>query len=146
MVTQSEKIILTMQSTIDNLSISLLLGILGISITIFTVIYSFMESTKQRKRDIGDRLSLLQEPDPLLEADLAFTIDYLKRLKHTNVSILVIIFADILITGFYAVHMILSQISILWYIAMVLELVLIIGCLICLYLYLRQYHQRFSRI
>lgn len=146
MVTQSDNIILTMRSTLDNLSISLLLGILGISITIFTVIYSFMESTKQRKRELGDRISLLQEPDPVLEADLAFTIDYLKRLKNTNVSILVIIIADILITGFYAVHMVLSHILDLWYIAMVLELVLIIGCLLCLFIYLRQYHQRFSRI
>lgn len=145
MVIQSDNILLIMP-TIDNLSISLLLGILGISITIFTVIYSFMESTKQRKRDLGDRISLLQVPDPVLETDLAFTIDYLKRLKNTNVSILVIIIADILITGVYAVHMVLSQISVLWYIAMVLVLVLIVCCLLCLFIYLRQYHQRFSRI
>ena len=146
MVIQSDNILLIMQLTIDNLSISLLLGILGISITIFTVIYSFMESTKQRKRDLGDRISLLQVPDPVLETDLAFTIDYLKRLKNTNVSILVIIIADILITGVYAVHMVLSQISVLWYIAMVLVFVLIVCCLLCLFIYLRQYHQRFSRI
>ena len=35
---------------VENLAISLILGVLGIAITVFTVVYSFMESTKERRR------------------------------------------------------------------------------------------------
>lgn len=41
-------------TSIDNICISLLLGVLGIAITIFTVVYSFMESNKQAIRKLTD--------------------------------------------------------------------------------------------
>ena len=65
------QILESMQSVIDNISMSLLLGILGIAITIFTVIYSFMETAKQRKRELSDRTALLTETDPVLQSDLS---------------------------------------------------------------------------
>ena len=43
-----------MMTMVDNLAIALILGVLGIAITVFTVIYSFMESTKERKRSLSD--------------------------------------------------------------------------------------------
>ena len=135
-----------MADTVDNLSISFLLGILGIAITIFTVIYSFMESTKQRKRELGDRIALLEQLDPVLESDLTFAIEYLKQLRRMNMAIVAILLADIVVLAVYAAHMLLSNVALLWYIALGLELLLIIICLATLFIYLYQYHQRFHKL
>lgn len=136
----------SIESTIDSLSVSLLLGILGIAITIFTVIYSFMESTKQRKRELGDRIALLEQPDPILESDLTFAIDYLKQLRNMNMAIIAILIIDIVVIAAYFAHVLMSDIKELWYIALGLEILLIIVCLATLFIYLRQYHQRFHSI
>lgn len=133
-------------STIDSISLSLLLGLLGIAITIFTVIYSFMETAKQRKNDIGKMVSLKEETDPVLDSDLGFTIGYLKRMKKMNSFIIAIIIADILITVCYIVHMLLPHINVIWYIALISESLLFFGSLICLFIYLYQYFQRFKII
>ena len=63
-----------MTAIIDNLAISLILGILGIAITVFTVVYSFMESTKERKRSLSDQIRNADGTDPVMESDLQFAI------------------------------------------------------------------------
>lgn len=136
----------SLQSNIDSLSLSLLLGILGIAITIFTVIYSFMESTKQRKRELGDRISLLTDPDPVLESDLGFTMEYLRRMRRMNIAIIIIIFADIIAVLCYGAHMMMPDFSWLWYSSIIIEIVLFLGCLFTLFLYLLQYHRRFNQV
>ena len=113
---------LSKQDMIDNLSISLLLGILGIAITIFTVIYSFMESAKQRKRILGDKIALLENIDPVMQSDYGFIVNYLRRLKHMNISILVIILADIVAISCYGVHLLMPKITILWFVSLSMEL------------------------
>ena len=144
-----DQMLKAMQQGIDNQSVALLLGILGIAITIFTVVYSFMESTKERKRLLFERVNAdanAREVDPVLRADLSFATKYLKELWNMNKSIISIIIADIVILALYIVHLIFKDISWLWHVALVLEVALIGGCLYTLSVYLRQYYNRFVKI
>lgn len=144
-----DQMLMAMQQGIDSQSIALLLGILGIAITIFTVVYSFMESTKERKRLLFERVNAdanAHEVDPVLRAELAFATQYLTELWKMNKSIMTIIVADIVILAVYVVHLIFKEVSWLWYVALALEVVLIGGCLYTLYVYLRQYYNRFVNI
>lgn len=144
-----DQMLTAMQQGIDNQSIALLLGILGIAITIFTVVYSFMESTKERKRLLFERVNAdanAREADPVLRAELAFATQYLTELWKMNKSIMTIIIADIVILAVYIVHLVFKDISLLWYVALALEVILIGGCLYTLYVYLRQYYNRFVDI
>lgn len=144
-----DQMLKAMQEGIDNQSVALLLGILGIAITIFTVVYSFMESTKERKRLLFERVNAnanARDIDPVLRAELSFTTKYLKELWNMNISIIIIIIADVVILALYIVHLIFKDISWLWYIALVLEVLLIVGCLYTLSVYLKQYYSRFVNI
>lgn len=86
------------------------------------------------------------EVDPVLRAELAFATQYLTELWKMNKSIMTIIVADIVILAVYVVHLIFKEVSWLWYVALALEVVLIGGCLYILYVYLRQYYNRFVNI
>ncbi len=144
-----DRMLMAMQQGIDNQSVSLLLGILGIAITIFTVVYSFMESTKERKRLLFERVNAnanAREVDPALRAELSFATHYLTELWNMNKSIMTIIIADIVILAVFVVHLIFKDILWLWYVALALEVVLIVGCLYTLSVYLRQYYNRFVKI
>ena len=136
----------SMMTTIDVQSISILFGILGIAITIFTVIYSFMESTKERKRILCERAEAAHGKDPVTMADLSFTTQHLSSLWKMNLSVVGIIISDIVILGIYLMHMMLNDIAWLWYVALAMETVLIVACLITLSVYLRQYYKRFAKI
>lgn len=144
-----DQMLRTMQQGIDNQSVALMLGILGIAITAFTVVYSFMESTKERKRFLFKRVNddaNKHELDPVVRAELTFATKYLTELWKMNKSIITIIISDILIFSFYIVHLIFKEIAWLWYIVLLLEIVLIIYCLYVLYTYLKQYYDRFVDI
>ena len=144
-----EQTVKAMQQGIDTQSISLLLGILGIAITVFTVVYSFMESTKERKRLLFDRVNAIanvNDMDPVLRADLSFATKRLNELWKMNLVIVAIIISDIVIMGIYIVHLIFKNIEWLWYTSVVLEILLILLCLITLYVYIKQYYNRFVNI
>ena len=136
----------TMQN-IDDLSIALLLGILGISITIFTVVYSFMESTKEKKRLLHERANAnAREVDPVLMAELIFATKYLTDLWKINKFVISIIIAVIMILILYIFHLFYYEIVWIWYFVLILEVVLIVGCLYTLYAYLKLYYERFSKM
>lgn len=138
-----------MQKGIDNLSLSLLLGILGIAITIFTVVYAFMESTKERKRLLYDSINAganIREVDPVLRADFNFAAKHLTDLWITNKRIMAIIIADIVIIALYIIHMAFKDSGWLWFVALSAEFLLIIVCLITLSVYLKQYYKRFINV
>lgn len=138
-----------MQQGIDSQSIALLLGILGIAITIFTVVYSFMESTKERKRLLFERVNAVansREVDPVMRAELTFATKHLTDLWNMNKSIITIIVSDILILAVYIVHLIFKDVLWLWYAALIFEVLLIVGCLCTLSVYLKQYYDRFVKI
>ncbi len=144
-----DQMLKAMQKGIDNQSITLLLGILGIAITIFTVVYSFMESTKERKRLLFERVNAdanAREVDPALRAELSFATQHLTDLWNMNKSIIVIIVSDIAILVLYIIHLIFKDVTWLWYVALTSEVALIMSCLYTLSVYLRQYYNRFVKI
>lgn len=144
-----DQMLVAMQQWIDNQSVALLLGILGIAITIFTVVYSFMESTKERKRLLFKHVNAVanaREVDPVLRAELSFATKHLTDLWNMNKSIITIIISDIIILAVYIVHLIFKDISWLWYVALLFEVFLIVGCLYTLSVYLKQYYDRFVNI
>ena len=88
-------------TSIDNICISLLLGVLGIAITIFTVVYSFMESNKQAIRKLTDEIRYSEEIDPVMTSDLRFANEYMKRMKNMNRALMAIIFIDVSLFIFF---------------------------------------------
>ena len=135
-----------MTAIIDNLTISLILGILGISITVFTVVYSFMESTKERKRSISDQIRNACDVDPVMESDLQFAITRLIDLRKINYVVIAIIILDIITFVAYALHLIYTEVSWLEISSLVLLGILTVLCVVALVMYLVQYHNRFKRV
>lgn len=133
-----------MMANIDNLSISLILGILGIAITVFTVIYSFMETTKERRRVLSDLVRNLNEVDPVMESDLQFAIKRLRELKRMNMMVLAIVFCDIIAFVAYVAHLVFKNIEWLVVLFFILLAVLALLCVIALVAYLAQYFGRFK--
>ena len=82
-------------TTIDNICISLLLGVLGIAITIFTVVYSFMENNKRIIRNLTDEIKNSEILDPVKKSDLHFANKYMGRMKNMNNALIAIIIFDI---------------------------------------------------
>ena len=71
-------------NSIDSICISLLLGVLGIAITISTVVYSFTESNKPTIRRIQDEIKNSETKDPIRIRDLQFANDYMSSMKCMN--------------------------------------------------------------
>ena len=135
-----------MAAIIDNLAISLILGILGIAITVFTVVYSFMESTKERKRSLSDRIRNADGTDPVMESDLQFAITRLIDLIRMNYVVIGIIILDIVTFCIYAAHMIYNSECGLKITAVSLLGILAVLCIVALVMYLVQYHNRFKGV
>lgn len=133
-------------ANIDNLAISLILGILGIAITVFTVVYSFMETTKERKRSLSDRIRNANGIDPVLESDLQFAITRLIGLRRMNYVVIAIIILDILTFAAYALHLLYAEECWLKLISLILLDVLTVLCIVALVMYLVQYHNRFKGV
>jgi predicted RND superfamily exporter protein len=135
-----------MTAIIDNLAISLILGILGIAITVFTVVYSFMESTKERKRSLSDRIRNANGTDPVMESDMQFAITRLIDLRSINYVVIGIIILDIVTFCIYAAHMIYKSECWLKITAVSLLGILAVLCFVALVMYLVQYHNRFKGV
>lgn len=71
-------------ATIINSEIAVALGILGISITIFTVIYSFIENKLEDKKKMERQLHMAEVQDPYKCAELKFVNSYILRNKNLN--------------------------------------------------------------
>lgn len=84
-------------NNIVSLELSVVLGILGIAITIFTVIYSFLESKIRQKKMAQRSVHIGKTTDPYLLAELKFMRLYINRNKDLNSVIVKIIFASLLI-------------------------------------------------
>lgn len=132
-------------NSIDSICISLLLGVLGIAITIFTVVYSFMESNKQTIRRITDEIKNSETKDPIRISDLQFANDYMSRMKCMNFALIVIIIYDILLFAFFCVYLAITTTT-LRIIAYSLTIILIVACLVTLYYYLSQYLKKYKNV
>ena len=133
-----------MMAIIDNLAVSLILGILGIAITVFTVIYSFMESTKDRKRSLSDTIRNADATDPVAESDLQFAINRLISLRRMNCIVITIIILDLVAFAVYSFHLFFKEVCWIEITSLILTALLLVLCMIALVLYLVQYHKRFK--
>lgn len=132
-------------ATIDNICISLLLGILGIAITIFTVVYSFMENNKQIIRNLKDEIKSSNISDPVKKSDLLFANKYMSTMKSMNKVLIGIIIFDTLIFVLFCVYLSLKSTSLRYY-AYGTTSLLILVCIITLYKYLSQYISRYKNV
>ena len=87
-------------TTIVNSEIAIALGILGISITIFTVVYSFIENKLEERKKIERQIHIATRTDPYRHAELIFVRKYIYRNKRLNMYFILFIclsFIDILV-------------------------------------------------
>lgn len=130
----------------DDTAIAILLGILGIAITIFTVIYSFMEGAKQRVKDLDIAIQLSTGPDPRKEAEYQFTKSYLQRLRSMNQWVLGLIIGDLLTFILFIVHILKEENNILLYATFVVLSLYLTFCIVVFAIYILRYRQRFRRL
>lgn len=71
-------------TTIVNSEIAIALGILGISITIFTVVYSFIENKLEERKKLERQIHIAIRSDPYSHAELIFVRKYISRNKRLN--------------------------------------------------------------
>lgn len=69
-------------SFIEQQAISILLSILGIAVTIFTVIYSFVYSDKGKLKELAEEIKQLTERNPVLEAERLFMTKRYNSIKE----------------------------------------------------------------
>lgn len=84
-------------SSMLSLELSIVLGILGIAITIFTVIYSFLGSKQHQKKLVERSIHISKTEDPYLHAELKFMRQYINRNKKINCIIIKIIYVSIML-------------------------------------------------
>ena len=130
----------------NDTAIAILLGILGIAITIFTVIYSFMEGARQRAKDLDIALQLSTGPEPRTEAEYQFTKSYLQRLRTMNRWVLGLIIGDVVTFILFSCHILQGQNVYLLIVAFAVLGLYLILCTGVFAIYIWQYRQRFKNI
>ena len=96
--------IIQILNDMNDIAISLLFGILGIGITIFTVIYSFMETTLEKVKNLDVLIQQSKTSNPRIEAEYQFSKSYLSRLRIMNRWILGLIVGDIGVLVLFTLH------------------------------------------
>ena len=138
--------IIQILNDMDNTAISLLLGILGIGITIFTVIYSFMESTQQKVKNLDVLIQQSTNSDPRMEAEYQISKSYLSRLRIMNRWILGLIIGDLAVFALFSLHMFKTdEVKLVYYSFLVLGIYLLL-CIVVFAVYVWQYIQRFKNV
>lgn len=130
-------------NTIDNICVSFILGLLGIAITIFTVVYSFMENIKNEIRTLTDKMKSSMTKDPVVTSDYQFARSYMGRLKRMNVILIWIIVGDILLFFYLCICFILDTLA-LRMIAYVGTALMMLVCVFTLSKYLYDYTKRYK--
>ncbi len=130
-------------TTVINSEIAIALGILGISITIFTVIYSFIENRLEEKKKIERQLHIADVQDPYKSAELIFVNSYIKRNKYLNKFFVWLIWFSIidifvLVANFFWYNLILFIFS------QVLSLIYFLSFIICILYYIYRYGRKIS--
>lgn len=128
----------------NNTVISLLLGILGIAITIFTVIYSFMEGAKQKLKDLDIAIQQSTDTDPRRSSEYQFVKSYLVRLRKMNRWILGLIVGDVVVFSLFFVHILESNNCVILVVSFITLGLYLLLCLIVFIVYVWQYRNRFK--
>lgn len=94
----------------DSLCLSLILGILGVAITIFTVVFSFMENNREKisnyKHIINNGMGATF---PTANSSLIFAENNMLKMKHINNKLLLIIIIDCSLLIFFIVAQLINN-------------------------------------
>lgn len=124
---------------LDSLCLSIILGILGIAITIFTVVYSFMENTREKIRKYKKEINHSpREVNPITKSNLMFAEKYWLNMRRINNMLLWIIIPDIFLFICFVISQ-LSGILILSFSSYLLTAVLFSYSLIVVFIYIYDY-------
>jgi len=123
---------------------SILLSILGIVITIFTVVYSFMETTFQKISllEIENRNAI--EADPVRRSSLKFSKRYLMLLKKFNRKIKYLIFINIFLLVLYLFFSFCLNNEWLRIVYNSLSILYLLSCAMVLVQYIGDYNKRYK--
>lgn len=123
---------------------SILLSILGIVITIFTVVYSFMETTFQKISllEIENRNAI--EADPVRRSSLKFSKRYLMLLKKFNRKIKYWIFINIFLLVLYLFFSFCLNNEWLRIVYNSLSILYLLSCAMVLVQYIGDYNKRYK--
>lgn len=122
----------------------ILLSILGIVITIFTVVYSFMETTFQKISllEIENRNAI--EADPVRRSSLKFSKRYLMLLKKFNRKIKYLIFINIFLLVLYLFFSFCLNNEWLRIVYNSLSILYLLSCAMVLVQYIGDYNKRYK--
>lgn len=126
-------------TTINEQSLQIILSILGIAVTIFTVVYSFLESNKHKMHSLGMHLQTLTEADPVVQSELLFARKYSERLLSLNKAVLWVIILSLLSLFALLAHTYVAEAMTLAYISAGLTLLTIVVSIVVLIVYLVKY-------
>lgn len=128
-------------STILNSEIAVVLGILGISITIFTVVYSFIENKLEDKKRLERLIHTGSASNPYNHAELKFASNYIKRNKHLNFYFVIMIYASFLLAILLAVNLVFRN-PIFFCVLQALVVLYLLSFIICIISYVVSYNKR----
>lgn len=123
----------------DSLCLSIILGIFGVAITIFTVVFSFMENNREKIRTnrkiINNALGAVL---PTANSDLVFAEINMSKMKHTNNMLLLIIIIDSILLIYYIISQLINN-NIVRFISYFLTAALLLYSLIVVFKYIYDY-------
>lgn len=123
---------------------SIILTILGIAITIFTVVYSFMESTFQKLITLENENKNATEDDPIRSSSLKFSKRYFNVLKGFNSQLKHLIYFNIFLLLLYGVATICTKTEWLQLIYNILSFIFVFLCAFVLIRYIYAYNKRYK--
>lgn len=128
-------------TTIVNTEIAIALGVLGISITIFTVVYSFIENKLEERKKIERQIHIASKSDPYSHAELNFVRKYIRRNKRLNKYFITLIWVSFIYILILVVNLFwrISTVFILCQVFSILYFALFIACILY---YVYRYSQR----
>lgn len=127
-------------ATIINSEIAVALGILGISITIFTVIYSFIENKLEDKKKMERQLHIAEVQDPYKCAELKFVNSYILRNKNLNKYFVWLICGSFVYICVLMINF-LSSNMVLFIFSQILSFVYFLSFIICIIYYVYCYNK-----
>lgn len=131
-------------SFIEQQAISILLSILGIAVTIFTVIYSFVYSDKGKLKELAEEIKQLTERNPVLEAERLFMTKKIQFYKGINCWVVILIALTLLSLVFFIIHSIFVYEEIFKLVTVVLIGLDVVILVVFLFYYIIDYFKRVS--
>lgn len=132
---------MTLLSNFNENMFDVILSILGILITIFTVVYSFIENINQKIVSLDNDIKALSKKDPVKESILNFSLKRKSQLSKYNNLIILLMISDLLIIGLYILTLV-CNLKVLDLVYKLASLIFVTSCVISLLFYIVKYIQR----